>query len=281
MVGSKADVRWARRWLACTLVVAMAALGLYMTAAAGLDTHPGASVGVLPPGEWTHDQVADATDLVRRAEAAAPDYADEAALMAAGFRDFGVLAPGGWAHWGNPSRFDDGRILDLSAPESLVYQRQPDGRLRFMAFMFQLAPGQGVTAVPEDLAWLPGWHTHGDICFKDDGTFAGYPFNGQCTTGQPGRTAMMHIWVADNACGHRFASIGIGGLGCGHGHTVTPPLFPGTVIVRPPHGTIPPAPPGDAHGAPGHDDGHSGGEHDAPPARKPVVAVRATPRFTG
>jgi hypothetical protein len=36
---------------------------------------------------------------------------------------------------------------------------------------------------------------------------------------------MMHVWIVDNACGHRFGGVGVGGLNCDvshdHGPTTT------------------------------------------------------------
>ena len=73
---------------------------------------------------------------------------------------------------------------------------------------------------------------------------------------------MMHVWIVDNACGHRFGGIGVDGLHCDvgmheggdHGHD-----------------------PGDSQNPGGtHDDGH-----DMMPVAPPASPVTGDPNFTG
>jgi hypothetical protein len=74
---------------------------------------------------------------------------------------------------------------------------------------------------------VPGWHQHPELCVWPDGTFAGLANgDGTCSSGAPSDIPpMMHVWIVDNACGHRFGGVGVGGLDCdvshGHGTTTT------------------------------------------------------------
>ena len=31
--------------------------------------------------------------------------------------------------------------------------------------MYMLEPGYGLGNIPADIAWLPGWHIHDNLCF--------------------------------------------------------------------------------------------------------------------
>jgi hypothetical protein len=186
-----------------------------------------AVAGILPPGNWTPEQVAFATDLVARTETALAAYRDRSKLEGLGFYNFGIVAPGGWDHWINKAWWDDGRVLDPAYPESLVY-RQVNGAWQLEAAMFYLPPGHDLSTVPPEYAWLPGWHTHdGELCVDGNDRFTGIASGGTCSTGTPMVSPpMMHVWIVDNPCGHRFAGIGIGGIECGAHHQQPPVPVP-------------------------------------------------------
>lgn len=94
---------------------------------------------------------------------------------------------------------------------------------------------------------------------QPNGTFGGVtdPENPSCPPGTTQATTplMMHVWIVDNDCGHRFGGVGLEGLHCDHG----------------------------GHG-PGHDPGsddpagHDGGHGHTPLPARPVTAA---PMFTG
>jgi hypothetical protein len=183
--------------------------------------------GMLPPGDWTEEQQMFLHDLIERTEAALPAFGDPDELAAMGFVNFGVTAPGGWDHWTNQAWIDDEHILDPGHPESLVFRFTETGGYELEAAMFFLPSQYDLTNIPEELAWVPGWHQHPELCVWPDGTFAGLANgDGTCSAGAPSdMPPMMHVWIVDNACGHRFGGVGVGGLDCDvshdHGPTTT------------------------------------------------------------
>jgi hypothetical protein len=176
--------------------------------------------GILPEGDWTEAQAHAAIDLVDRTEQALPAFSDPSTLEELGFFEFGARAPGGYDHWINPGWFDDGRLLDPNYPEALVFRSTPDGDYVLEAAMFYLSTQHDMSNIPEDLRWLPGWHTHQELCVDDQGRYTGLVLDdGTCASGTPAdMPPMMHVWIVDNSCGHRFAGIGVGGIDCDISH---------------------------------------------------------------
>jgi hypothetical protein len=276
----RSTTRLTRRWLGAIGVAATAVTAVYAGAASA---HTGS---VLPHGEWTPEQEEFAMQLVHEAEEKLPAITDVETLEAQGFVNFGVPTPDGYWHWTNIARITDEHQLNADYPESLVTRRTAEGEV-VEAAMYYLPPQYNLDNIPEDLAWIPGWHSNDDeLCINAEGRFSGLQINGVCTSGSPIRTPpMMHVWRVDNACGHRFASLGIGGVGCldGHDNHTPPGTAPGgTVPPYPGSTTVPPAP-----GDPGDEDppattttttGASAGGGASAPVAEPVVA---TPGFTG
>lgn len=235
--------------------------GLVAPQPAGADGH---WKGLLPEGDWTDDQVDEALDLIDRTEQALTTkfgrLLDEEGIQdleGLGFAHFGLVAPGGWEHWVNMDWVRDDRIVDPEFPEWLVTRQDPDGRHEVWAAMYMLPPDYEMASIPEDVAWLPGWHHHPDeMCINDDGTFADFVDPaGECGSGSAAPPVpMMHIWINDTECGHRFGGVDATGLTCGDD--------------------------------PGHEDDHDGGEGDGEGDDRPVEAppaprVPGEPAFTG
>jgi hypothetical protein len=245
--------------------------------------HPPGSDGLLPPGDWSAEQEDALLDLIDRTEAELPAFSDPEELLEMGFIDFGVSAPGfpgegaGYDHYINWDWIDDDRILDPTRPESLVFRVTWDdtGERQFelVSAMYFLPSQYGLDDMPEEYAWYPGWHTHENICVGDDHTFAGLTNNGECPTGSRvfDKPPMLHTWIVDNPCGHRFGGIDVGGPHCDvHGH----PGGPGPTTTHPhgpttthPHGPTTTSPPGD-----------DGGRDHTPPAATPISR---RPDYTG
>jgi hypothetical protein len=127
---------------------------------------------------------------------------------------------GGYQHWVNVGRFNDGRLLDPSYPESLVFRNTGTG-LKLEAAMFILSTAHNMNNIPASMAWLPGWHKHDDLCFSADAKLRGVISpGGQCPPGSflfitP---PMLHVWIVETPCGP-FAGVDGGGLMCdGHEH---------------------------------------------------------------
>jgi hypothetical protein len=70
-----------------------------------------------------------------------------------------------------------------------------------------------------------------------DGTFAGEtdPESPSCPPGTSQATTplMTHVWIVDNACGHRFGGVGVEGQHCAHdmGHGDDPTTTRGMVMT--------------------------------------------------
>ncbi|HEY8546326.1 MAG TPA: hypothetical protein VIL36_14800 [Acidimicrobiales bacterium] len=277
-------------WALALGVVAAATLALAPTmVGAQSHEHPGGD-DILPPGDWTDEQAAALHDLVERTEAALPAFSDPEALREMGFIDFGVSAPGfpgesaGYDHFINWDWIDDEHILDPEHPESLVFRvtwNSATNELDYelVSAMFFLPSQYGLEDMPEEYAWYPGWHTHENICVDETTfTFAGLTSNGTCRSGARvfDKPPMLHTWIVENPCGHRFGGIDVGGPHCDvHGHpggpgstTTTHPHGPTTThphgpTTTHPHGPTTTHPHGSTTTQPGDDD-H---DHSPPPAQ--------------
>jgi hypothetical protein len=155
--------------------------------------------------------VAAATEAERaRAEAlwtasvaAAERWRDPQAAAAAGFRfegTGGAAEPerrGRFLHVPNPAWRADGRLLDPTRPETLVYWRAPGDRLVLVGVMYTAARGAPGPAVGGPIT---RWHDH-ESC-RDPATRAklGRPVAGACPHGQVYRRSgeMMHVWFTDD-----------------------------------------------------------------------------------
>ena len=179
--------------------------------------HDGGSSEPGFPDDWTAEQVTSAEQLIADTERALPQFADPSNLPD-GFHWIGDgNQPGGYQHWVNMNWFDDEHILDPEYPESLVYRNTGNG-LVLEAAMFILPWEYDLSNIPADIAWLPGWHIHDNLCFRANGTLAGLARNGVCASGflviPP---PMTHVWLVDTGCG-RFAGVDEHGLQCDHEH---------------------------------------------------------------
>jgi hypothetical protein len=199
------------------LSIAFVALGLLFPSspASAQEIPP----GILPEhGTYSPLEAQWLVNWVRYAEQALPRYADRAALPGMGYVNIGPVAPGGYEHWVNVPMFFDQHILNPDHPESLVFQRQPDGSWQLQAAMFFTHPAWTMETIPELIRFIPGWHTHPELCADDTGRIVGISRDGQCTTGRPVWIPMTHVWIVDNACGHRFGGVDGGGLHCDYEH---------------------------------------------------------------
>jgi hypothetical protein len=222
-----ADAR--RRRLRLAGIVA-AVVALLVTGAATMANAQEHDHDLLPEGDWSEEQMAAAMDLVMRTEEELAAYSDPDQLEAQGFVNFGATAPGGYDHWTNPDFLTDDHILDPAFPESLVYQFTDDGGYVLVAAMFEMNIGDTMEDVPDEIAWYPGWHSHPDLCADENFQFTGFvDENGECAVGEPILVPMMHVWIVDNECGHRFGGVDQSGLMCdveghpggGHGGSTT------------------------------------------------------------
>jgi hypothetical protein len=133
----------------------------------------------------TPDQQAAADELQAAVAAAVAPYADEAAAVAAGYQ---VVhgTEGRIAHYLNLDAARDGRVLDPSRPEGLVYYEGGEGEPLLLGAFF-VAPK--AAAVPDDAGGIVVWHSHDPAC---TGFFA--TPEAPCTDSR----RMLHVWTADH-----------------------------------------------------------------------------------
>jgi hypothetical protein len=131
----------------------------------------------------TADQQAAADDLQAAVAATVAPYADVNAAVAAGYQ---VVhgTEGRIAHYLNVDAARDGRVLDPSRPEGLVYYEAGGGEPVLLGAFFVAPKG---AAVPDDAGGIVVWHSHDPAC---TGFFA--TPEAPCT----GSRRMLHVWTA-------------------------------------------------------------------------------------
>ena len=115
----------------------------------------------------------------------------------------------------NQSLVNDGRFLDTTAPESLVYEVK-NGTKTLVSAMFISPTGTSITdpLLTDYAGPLMQWHIHNNLCFKFNA--AGNPIVaaitniiGECPVGtfkQTNGSPMVHVWITPNPCGP-FAAV--------------------------------------------------------------------------
>jgi hypothetical protein len=185
----------------------------------GAHAHEGGAVadgmdaGAMP--EHAHGpnlpDVAAASDAEReRAEAlwtasmaAAERWRDPRAAASAGFRfkqDGGAVGADRrvrFLHVPNPAWRADGRVLDPTRPETLVYWRAPGDRLVLVGVMYTAARGARGPTVGGPIT---RWHDHESCRDPFTREKRGRPVDGACPEGQVHRHGgeMMHVWFTDD-----------------------------------------------------------------------------------
>jgi hypothetical protein len=163
----------------------------------------------------TPRQQAFAENLVATNVVRLPQWSDPAVAEAAGFRSIGDGGTG-HEHYIQWDWINDDVWLDPDAPESLVYEPQPDGSKKLVSAMYMLPEDMGLDKVPNYGGQLMQWHIHNDLCFTDDPEapqVAGLRSpNGTC---QPplvalAQSPMIHVWITPHPCGPFAALEGVG-----------------------------------------------------------------------
>jgi hypothetical protein len=142
------------------------AMASHVTHADGTDT----------PCAPSDDQVAAADSLVARTTLSLQRFADVSTALREGYRPLG-FEPNGVNHYINQGYVDDGRVLDVDRPESLLYGRRRDGSLFPIGAMFVTASVRD--RGPRVGGCLTPWHRQG------------FPFAG------PGQISaeMLNVWT--------------------------------------------------------------------------------------
>jgi LPXTG-motif cell wall-anchored protein len=169
------------------------------------------------PDDWTPEQVAFATKLIADTEMALERYRNPAILGLLGYVWItDGTKPNGYQHWINTGWIGDQYTLNPQFPESLVFRNAADGPV-LEAAMYMLGLGHTMDTIPEDIAWLPGWHVHTNLCFEGL-RLVGIAVDGRCERGSiliP--PPMVHVWIVDTPCG-RFPGVDEHGLMCDPEH---------------------------------------------------------------
>jgi hypothetical protein len=166
----------------------------------------------------TAEQQARAERLVIDTLRDLPAFADVTSVAALGYRSIGDSGTG-FEHYINRDLFDDDKVLDPTAPESLVYR--VDGADRtLVSAMFIVARTALDDPVLTDFAGpLMQWHVHDDLCWGLDangnrvvrGVLSGPDDTcppGSVNTG--GDSPMVHVWITPHECGPFAALEGVG-----------------------------------------------------------------------
>lgn len=160
------------------------------------------------------EQQARAENLVAVTVVRLPQWSDPAVAEAAGFRSIGDGFTG-HEHYIQWDWINDDVWLDPDAPESLVYEPQPDGSKKLVSAMFMLPRDVPLDEVPDIGGPLTQWHIHDDLCFTagtDAPRVAGLTdSNGNCPPGLQkfDPAPMIHVWIAPHPCGPFAALEGV------------------------------------------------------------------------
>ena len=169
-------------------------------------------------GGVTAEQAARATTLIQAAQRDLPKYAKTSAATADGYLSIGDGLTG-FEHFIKYSLLTDGRVLDTTAPESLVYEVK--GAVKtLVSAMFIANPGTPITdtTLVNYAGGLMQWHVHSNLCWL---TINGVPkvvgvtnAAGACLIGtlQTGGAPMVHVWITPHVCGP-FAALEGNGAG--------------------------------------------------------------------
>jgi hypothetical protein len=163
----------------------------------------------------TPEQQAYAENLVAVTVVRLPQWADPAVAEAAGFHSIGD-ADSGHEHYVQWDWIDDDVWLDPDAPESLVYEPQPDGSKKLVSVMYMLPRDIALDEVPDYGGALMQWHVHDDLCLTGDPIAPQVEGltnpDGTCRPGlvKLQEWPMIHVWIVPHECGPFAALEGVG-----------------------------------------------------------------------
>jgi len=165
-------------------------------------------------GGVTAEQEARATALIKAAQRDLPRFADTETAKTAGYVSIGDGASG-FEHWVNTALLNDDRVLDTSAPESLVYSVK-GGVKTLVSAMFIAKTGTPLTdtTLVNYAGGLMQWHVHTNLCWWNGKVVGVTNAAGVCTFGvlQTGGAPMVHVWITPHLCGP-FAALEGNGAG--------------------------------------------------------------------
>ncbi|MEY4079710.1 MAG: hypothetical protein RL430_140 [Actinomycetota bacterium] len=173
---------------------------------------PAQGINISGIGGVTADQESRARTLITNTMRDLQTYADYRTAVAAGYNSIGDGSTG-YEHYVKNSLVNDGKFLDSTAPESIVY-KVSNGVKTVVSAMY-IAP-TFTTIDDYTLTNYAGplmqWHVHNNLCFgtSAQGTqvVVAVAVNGVCSKGvlQTNGSPMVHVWVVAHPCGP-FAAV--------------------------------------------------------------------------
>lgn len=163
----------------------------------------------------TPEQQAAAENLIAITLIRLPHWADYRVAEAAGFHSIRDEATG-YEHFIQWDWINDDVWLNPDYPESLVYQRQPDGSRKLVSAMYMLPDTIPLSGVPDIGGALMQWHIHDNLCFSDDPVapvvLGLTQPDGSCANGlvKFAPAPMIHVWIVPHTCGPFAALEGLG-----------------------------------------------------------------------
>lgn len=157
---------------------------------------------------FTPEQGQRALALISNAQRNLPAFASYQTALAAGYVSIGDEGSG-FEHLIKYSLLNDGRFLDTTAPESLVY-KVSGGTKTLVSAMFIASTGMASNDITltSYAGGLIQWHTHNNLCWRN---VNGVPkvagvidAAGNCPAGstlQTNGAPMVHVWITPHACG--------------------------------------------------------------------------------
>jgi hypothetical protein len=141
----------------------------------------------------TPEQRAKAQALLDQSVAATRKYTDPAAAKAADYRVDAAKQDVKFLHAGNPAYRTDGKLVDPTRPESVIYWRGPQGKLTLVGVLYVVPKG---TATPDVAGPITRWHSHQACWDPNARRKLSKPQDGRCPPGQELRESgqMMHVW---------------------------------------------------------------------------------------
>ncbi|MFM8601748.1 MAG: hypothetical protein ACKODP_06705 [Actinomycetota bacterium] len=173
---------------------------------------PAQGINISGIGGVTPEQESRARTLITNTMRDLQTYADYRTAVSAGYNSIGD-GGSGYEHYVKNSLVNDGKFLDSTAPESIVY-RVTNGAKMVVSAMY-IAPS--FTQIDDFTLTnyagpLMQWHVHNNLCFGQNAQ--GNPIvvavavNGVCAKGvlQTNGSPMVHVWVVAHPCGP-FAAV--------------------------------------------------------------------------
>ena len=171
----------------------------------------------------TREQQLRAAGLIQGTLEDLPEFADVDTIGALGYQSIGDAGTS-YEHYVNYGYIADDKFLDPTAPESLVYRVNGDGRTLVSAMFIASQTSVDDPELVDYGGSLMTWHVHENLCWAggEDGprVVALVDAEGNCPPGSAnagGKNPMVHVWIVPHECGPFAALEGHGAGQTGDG----------------------------------------------------------------